>query len=232
MPELVYSAATEKTRRREALREADDRALLFVLRSGVNGEDEQALDELIRRKTRALTQVAARILNDEEEARDVVQVTFVRLWENRDRYDPKYSPNTWIYRITTNLAIDLLRSRRSREKADEPFRHHIRRVEDGRSLRDFADLQLREVGRIFRELAGYLSEKQRLVFLLKEVEGLSSAEVAEIAGCRESTVRNHLFNARRALRRELLVRYPEYARMGAKASAEEMELKVPTEAEA
>jgi RNA polymerase sigma-70 factor (ECF subfamily) len=197
--------------------------VLEVLRSGRNGEDEEALDEMMRRKTRPLIQVAARILGDEEEARDVVQVTFVRLWENRDRYDPRFSPNTWIYRITTNLAIDLLRSRRSKERSDEPFRHHLRRVEDGRSLRTLADLQLREVGRIFRELAGKLSEKQRLVFLLKEVEGLSSKEVAEIAGCRESTVRNHLFNARRTLRREIREKYPEYAsswRAGAEAVAE------------
>jgi DNA-directed RNA polymerase specialized sigma24 family protein len=50
-----------------------------------------------------------------------------------------------------------------------------------------------------------------MVFLLREMEGLSSPEVAEILGCRESTVRNHLFNARKILRRELLRRYPEYA---------------------
>ena len=50
-----------------------------------------------------------------------------------------------------------------------------------------------------------------MVFLLREVEGLAAAEVAEILDCRESTVRNHLFNARKVLRRELLRRYPEYA---------------------
>ena len=62
-----------------------------------------------------------------------------------------------------------------------------------------------------RELAAGLSEKQRMVFLLREIEGLSSPEVSQIVGCRESTVRNHLFNARKYLRRELLRRYPEYA---------------------
>jgi RNA polymerase sigma-70 factor, ECF subfamily len=206
MPELVYSAAADRASRRERLREADDRGLLFAMREG----DEEALGELIRRKTRPLVQLATRILNDAEEARDIVQVTFVRLWENRDRFDERYSPNTWIYRIATNLAIDHLRSRKSREKAGEPVRHHLRRVEASRSFVELADLHVREVARIFRELAGGLSEKQRLVFLLKEVEGLSSAEVAAIAGCRESTVRNHLFNARRTLRRELVARYPEY----------------------
>ena len=62
------------------------------------------------------------------------------------------------------------------------------------------------------ELAGDLTEKQRTIFLLREVEGLPSKEVAEITGCRESTVRNHLFNARRVLRQAVLERYPEYAR--------------------
>ena len=68
-----------------------------------------------------------------------------------------------------------------------------------------------EVAAIFRELSAGLSEKQRVAFLLREIEGLSSPEVAEVLGCRESTVRNHLFNARKYLRRELLKRYPEYA---------------------
>jgi RNA polymerase sigma-70 factor (ECF subfamily) len=203
MPELVYSQA----RRRQALAETPDRDLLWTLRDG----DEAALDELIRRKTRPLVQLAARILGDEEEARDVVQVTFLRLWEHRQRFDDRWSPNTWIYRIATNLAIDHLRSRRSREKSVEPMRSHLRRVEDDRARRDLADLGSREVASIFRELAAGLTGKQRLIFVLREVEGLSSQEVAAIAGCRESTVRNHLFNARKLLRRELLRRYPEYA---------------------
>lgn len=213
MPELVYS----QTRRRQDLAQVSDRELLWGLRQG----DESALDELVRRKTRPLVQLAARILGDEEEARDVVQVTFFRLWENRARFDDRWSPNTWIYRIATNLAIDQLRSRRSRERGAEPMRSHLRRVEDDRAHRDLANLAAREVAGIFNQLATGLTEKQRLVFLLREIEGLSSQEVAEIAGCRESTVRNHLFNARKLLRRELLRRFPEYAlRRGGPAAAE------------
>jgi RNA polymerase sigma-70 factor (ECF subfamily) len=84
-------------------------------------------------------------------------------------------------------------------------------VTGGHAESDLSRMQQNEISGIFRELAAGLSEKQRMVFLLKEVEGLSSAEVAEILSCRESTVRNHLFNARRYLRRELVRRYPEYA---------------------
>lgn len=204
MPELIYS----QNRQRAAWSDAEDRELLLALRR----DDELALDELIQRKTRPLVQMTHRILGDVEEARDVVQVTFLRLWENRLKYDTRWSPNTWIYRIATNLAIDHLRSRRSRERSTEPVRRHLRRVADDHAASAMARLGESEVMGIFRELADELTERQRLVFLLREVEELSSQEVASIIGCRESTVRNHLFNARKILRTELVERYPEYAR--------------------
>jgi RNA polymerase sigma-70 factor (ECF subfamily) len=213
MIELVYSR--RQSRQSPPWAEVSDRDLLFALREG----DEAALNELIGRKTKPLLQLVTRILGDLEEARDVVQVTFFKVWENRAKFDERWSPNTWIYRIASNLAIDHLRSRRSRERSQEPVRQHLRQVADGRAHRDLSRLQQGEVAAIFRELAGSLSEKQRMVFLMREVEGLSSPEVAAILGCRESTVRNHLFNARKYLRGELLRRYPEYAANFAAAPA-------------
>lgn len=201
-PRLAYSAS----RHRDELARADDRELLAAL----GEDDEAALDELVERKTKPLVQLAQRILGDAEEARDVVQVTFLRVWENRDKFDERWSPNTWIYRIASNLAIDQLRSKKSRDRTAEPYRLHAKRIFSARSRAEASSLGEREVAGIFRELAAGLSEKQRLVFVLRELEGLSSAEVAEIAGCRESTVRNHLFNARRTLRRAVAERYPEY----------------------
>ncbi|MCB1058488.1 MAG: RNA polymerase sigma factor [Acidobacteria bacterium] len=203
MPELVYS----ETRHRAGLKEASDLELLEALQQ----DDEAALDALIERKTQPLIQAAYRILGDLEEARDVVQMTFLRVWEKRASYDARWSPNTWIFRITTNLAIDHLRSRRTRERGTDPVRHHLRQVADRQNDHELSQLQQGEVMGIFRELAGELTERQRAVFVLREIEGKSSQEVAEAVGCRESTVRNHLFNARKVLRRELLSRYPEYA---------------------
>ena len=203
MLELIYSRNRQST----SWADLSDRDLLMSLRQG----EEAALSELIGRKTKPLIQLVSRILGDSEEARDVVQVTFFKVWENRQKFDDRFSPNTWIYRIASNLAIDHLRSRRSRERSHEPVRQHLRQVADSSASRDLSRLQQTEVANIFRELATGLSEKQRMVFLLREMEGLSSPEVAQIVGCRESTVRNHLFNARKYLRRELQKRYPEYA---------------------
>ncbi|HEX9731334.1 MAG TPA: RNA polymerase sigma factor [Thermoanaerobaculia bacterium] len=202
-PHLAYSASEHRQR----LAEATDRELLRSLRE----DDEAALDELISRKTAPLLQTVYRVLGDAEEARDIVQVTFFRMWENRDRFDERWSPNTWIYRIATNLAIDQLRARQSRHRYQEPYRLHLQDAADSQSRRDLAGLGEGEVMGIFQELAAELTDKQRTVFLLREIEGLPSKEVAQIAGCRESTVRNHLFNARRILRQALLERYPEYA---------------------
>jgi RNA polymerase sigma-70 factor, ECF subfamily len=208
MLKLVYSDhSSNPLPLRAPWAEVSDHELLMAVRDG----EEAALNELIRRKTKPLLQLCQRILGDTEEARDVVQVTFFKVWESRRKFDERWSPNTWMYRIASNLAIDHLRSRRSRERNVEPVRQHLLHVADNRASRDLARLQTSEVAMIFRDLSAGLSEKQRMVFLLREIEGLSSPEVAEILDCRESTVRNHLFNARKYLRKELLTRYPEYA---------------------
>ncbi len=207
MLELVYSSRQSPSPQRAPWADTCDRDLLMAVREG----SESAFNELIGRKTKPLLQLCQRILGDLEEARDVVQVTFFKVWENRQKFDDRWSPNTWIYRIASNLAIDHLRSRRSRERSHEPVRQHLRQVADTRAHGDLSRLQQGEVAAIFQELSAGLSERQRVVFLLREVEGLSSSEVAGALECRESTVRNHLFNARKVLRRELLRRYPEYA---------------------
>jgi RNA polymerase sigma-70 factor (ECF subfamily) len=208
MLRLVHSSRHAPVPQHAPWADASDRELLLGIREG----EEAALNELIGRKTKPLLQLCQRILGgDAEEARDVVQVTFFKVWESRKKFDDRWSPNTWIYRIASNLAIDHLRSRRSRERSHEPVRQHLLHVADGRASRDLSRLQQSEVAAIFRDLSAGLSEKQRMVFLLREIEGLSSPEVAEILDCRESTVRNHLFNARKYLRKELLARYPVYA---------------------
>lgn len=203
VPRLIYS----RDRTRNRLADATDRELLDALKQ----DDELALDVLVERKTRSLVQAVHRILHDEEEARDVAQIAFFRVWENREKYDPRWSPNTWIYRIATNLAIDRVRARKSREKSADPYRLHLTQVGNRRPEKGLAALQRKEVEQIFHRLAADLTERQRLAFLLREVEDLTSSEVAEILECSESTVRNHVFNARKKLQARLREEYPEYA---------------------
>src|SRR5262245_36873450 len=151
MLELVFTRRTQPA----PWADVSDRDLLLAVREG----DEAAFNELISRKTKPLLQLVQRILNDSEESRDVVQVTFFKVWENRRKFDERWSPNTWIYRIASNLAIDHLRSRKSRERSHEPMKQHLRQVADASSSRDLSGLQHSEVAAIFRELSAGLSEK-------------------------------------------------------------------------
>jgi RNA polymerase sigma-70 factor, ECF subfamily len=187
--------------------EKDDRVLAATALKG----DEDAFAQLVRRHQSGVRRCAARILYDEEEARDIAQLAFVKAWENLAKYDPSWSFSTWLYRIATNLAIDVLRSRDSRDRTHAT---HLRLVGDSESPAAPRDLAEGEVHRIFGELSAELSPAQRTAFVLREVEGQSTAEVAQVMGCTEATVRNHVFQARATLRRELTARYPEYLPQG------------------
>lgn len=180
------------------------------LLSAVRADDRDAFAEIVHRKTEPLLHLAFRIVGDWEEAKDLVQVAFLRAWEHRASYDSKWSANTWLYRITTNLGIDYVRSRSTRQRKAEPVRHHLRAVHS-RPEGGFESLLAGETLEILRDLASNLTSRQRKAFWLREVEGLSSKEVADVLECKESTVRNHLFAARIKLRQELRLRFPEYA---------------------
>ncbi len=174
------------------------------------GGDEEAFAQLVRRHSGGLHRAVARVLADDAEAWDVVQMAFLKAWQRLDRYDPRYSFSTWLYRIGTNLAIDLLRSRTSRERTHKAgTEHRLRLVGAGETAG--SRVEGREADRILGEVVEVLTPQQRSAFVLREMHGLETAEVAEILGCSATTVRNHIFQARKALRRELRKRFPEYA---------------------
>ena len=178
------------------------------IQSAKNG-DEDAYAKLVRRHSGGLHRTVARILTDDTEAWDVVQMAFLKAWQKLDRYNPRYSFTTWLYRIGSNLAIDLLRSRTSRERAHKAgTEHRLRLVGTGEGAGARADSN--ETDNVLQQLVGVLTPQQRSAFVLREMEGLETAEVAEVLGCSATTVRNHIFQARKALRRELRVRFPEY----------------------
>jgi len=182
---------------------------LLVARS--RDGDAEAFAEIVRRRSPGLLAFLRRLLGDAEDARDVAQLTFVRAWEKLHRYDPSWAFSTWLFRIASNLAVDALRSRSSRARTEV---ENLRLVRGGRSSEPEgpAGLERKEIRRIFEDCAKVLSEKQRLVFVLHEFEERENGEIARLLDCRESTVRNHLFQARRLLRDEIRRRYPEFVR--------------------
>jgi RNA polymerase sigma-70 factor (ECF subfamily) len=202
--ELVYSQRRE---RQEAV-DVPDRDLAIRARGG----DMVSFEALVSRKTSAIVSLARRIVGNGEDARDVAQMVFLRVWNELHRYDEQYSLNTWLYRIATNLSIDFLRSSRSRERAHGATLHLVREREESTAADATRGAEDAELARLFEAVSGRLSEKQKAAFVLKEMQDCETSEIADILKCGESTVRNHLFNARRILRKEIGRLFPEFLR--------------------
>ncbi len=186
--------------------EPDDRQLVQTIRAG----DTDAFETLVRRKTTKVYALCYRVIGNAEDAKDISQLVFLKLWENLEKYDPQYAFDTWLYRMVTNVAIDFMRNKQSRDNA---VNSNLRLVKTAADPEQTVVMQRKEVENVFNEIATVLSPKQKTVFIMNQMEDLPSAEIARILGCRESTVRNHLFNARKLMQQQLQQRYPEYAQL-------------------
>jgi RNA polymerase sigma-70 factor (ECF subfamily) len=186
--------------------EIDDRQLVDAIRRG----DSDRFAELVRRKTGKVYGLCYRVIGNPEDAKDIAQLAFIKVWENLEKYDPQYTFDTWLYRIVTNVAIDFIRSRQSRDAA---VQSSLRLVKTSTDAEQTVSMQRKEVERVFEDVSSVLSEKQKVIFVMKEMDDLPSAEISRILGCKESTVRNHLFNARKLMQEQLRRKYPEYARL-------------------
>ncbi|HET7705248.1 MAG TPA: RNA polymerase sigma factor [Thermoanaerobaculia bacterium] len=184
----------------------DDRLLVETIRGG----DAEAFEQLVRRKTPKVYALCYRIIGNAEDAKDIAQLVFIKLWENLGKYDSAYAFDTWLYRMVTNVAIDFIRNRQSRENA---VNSTLRLVRTSTDAEQGLVVQRKEIETVFNEVSAVLSPKQKTIFVMREMEDLPSAEIAKILGCRESTVRNHLFNARKLMQAQLKQRYPEYAQL-------------------
>ncbi len=179
--------------------------------------DLDAFEELVAHKRERVFWIAYHIVGDEELARDVAQEVFIRLHRVIRRFRAGGRFDAWLYRIATNLGIDAFRRERPHRaaaaleeigertapgegSASGPGTDPALAASGAASESPAADaLRRREVRRIFLTLSALLTRKQRLAFVLREMEGLTTAEVAEIMKARESTVRNHILQARRIL---------------------------------
>ncbi len=186
--------------------EPDDRQLVEQIRRG----DDGAFEMLVRRKTSKVYGLCYRVIGNSEDAKDISQLVFIKLWENLEKYDPQYAFDTWLYRMVTNVAIDFMRNKQSRDNA---VNSNLRLVKTAVDPEQTVTVQRKEVESVFNAISNVLSPKQKTIFVMSEMEDLRSSEIAKILGCRESTVRNHLFNARKLMQQQLKRRFPEYARL-------------------
>ena len=173
------------------------------------GGDESAFAEVIARYKNPITNFLYRFLNNHEEAVDLAQETFVRVYFALERYHTNYAFSTYIYRIAANLAISELRRRKRRsvlsltglfqseEGSDTEFQ-----PPDKRPLAD-ADVIDAERDRVIAKAIASLPPKYRLPVVLRDVEGRSYDEVAEILNLGLGTTKSRISRARGMLREKL-----------------------------
>lgn len=145
----------------------------------------------------AARRVARAVLRDDDDADDAVQDGVLAAWRAIDRYDDARPFRPWLMRIVLNAALDARRRRRVRHSEVLHEGH-----ESGGPLPDRATDQSLFRER-FREALAGLPERQRVAVVLFDAEGYAHAEIAEVLGVPEGTVRSYVFHARRALRQAL-----------------------------
>ncbi len=167
-----------------------------------------AFEALVRLKRERVVRIANRVTGNWEDALDVSQAVFLRLWDRLSDFDERRTFDTWLYRITVNAAIDHLRAKQARpdarqlpEDGPEPVATQERAPDEV--------IDLERLRAAFASLAERLAPQQRIAFVLREIEGMETAEVARIMNVAPSTVRNHLLQARRQLRAGLERDYPD-----------------------
>jgi RNA polymerase sigma-70 factor (ECF subfamily) len=175
--------------------------------------DEAAFAELVALKREKVFRIALNIVGTEEDAKDIAQLAFVRLWRSIGSFDESARFDPWFFRIVVNLSLDLYRRlRRSPETPAVDEASPDNRVPPAMESLQDAAVYRAQIRRIYNEAARRLPPQQRAAFALREIEGFSTEDIARVMGVRTSTVRNHLLQARRSLQEYLLRRYPEIGR--------------------
>jgi len=167
--------------------EASDAVLVAAARDG----DLGAFESLVRRHQAAVYRVALRMLGSEADAEDVAQETFVQAWRSLARFRGHSAFGTWLYRIVTNRALNTLAARRETASLDHDA---IGALDDPNET-----LERRERLRAVTEGLLMLASEQRALLVLRELEGMTYAQIAEVLAIPPSAVKGRMHRARLAL---------------------------------
>ncbi|MBI4466170.1 MAG: sigma-70 family RNA polymerase sigma factor [Acidobacteria bacterium] len=187
----------------------EERALIRQAQRG----DRGAFEQLVRKYEGSVLRLALQVVRSEEEAKDLYQESFLKIYRalGRFRFESRFS--TWVYRVVMNVCLDHLRRAGTRREVQapapaagsdpEPVEFFQTVAEERPELDPERALQGKEVGRRIRAALARLSPRERLVFELKHYQGMKLRAIGEYCGTSEQTVKNCLFRATQKLRAEL-----------------------------
>ncbi len=174
-----------------------------------NSGNDAAFEELIYRYDRSVLAIALKYVHDTDEAKDIYQEVFIRVYRGLKNFEMKSEFSTWLFRIATNVCLSY--KSRSKKHLQQSIDEQIAAEDDEVLKYELADDEMDpgeiminlDLGDIIRRAVESLSSKQRMTFILKHYEGYKIREIADMLNCKEGTVKKYLFDAIRNLRKKL-----------------------------
>jgi RNA polymerase sigma-70 factor (ECF subfamily) len=179
----------------------------FSLEALRNG-DRVEFASLVETYSPMIYRLGLKMLNDPQDAEDILQETFIKAFRNIGNFDGRSNVSTWLYRIATNEALMLLRRKRPEAISFETPSVHVTEPQEPLQIVDWCCLPeeeylTSEVRTRLDEAAARLPPSLRVVFVLRDIQGLSTRETAEVLDISESAVKTRLSRARLRLREDL-----------------------------
>ncbi len=198
--------ATGQTSAQMAIRDPDIRLMLRV-----RDDDPAAFSQLVERYQHRLVGVMHHLVNNAEEAEDLAQEVFMRVYRTRKKYTPKAKFSTWLFTIANNLALNALRNRQRKpmvaleihESGPLGPRPAEQLVHNYRDAAPSTSLQQAELTARIRQALSKLNDRQQMAVILNKFEDMGYAEIAEVMGLTSKAVKSLLSRARARLREEL-----------------------------
>ena len=177
----------------------NEKELILLLQQG----DEAAFETLLHLYEKKVYTLCRRMCGNDEDAQEAAQDAFLSLWRSAKSFRGEASLSTWLYRLATNACIDLLRrNKRGGERVSLDDEETTFELADGRPLPEQV-VERRETQKLIEEGLAALPEDYRAVLLLREAEGLSYAEIAQVTQLELGTVKSRINRARALLRNYL-----------------------------
>ena len=203
-PEWPATSTAETAPSGAAEASSDEESVRLMLR--VKAGDERAFEKLVELHQRTIVGTVARMLNNLDDAHDIAQQVFVRIWRSAPRYEPSAKFTTWMFTITRNLVFNEMRKRGRRKEvpmevendddAPKQYAHPMAPSADTISQQD-------ELERALDAAISKLPEKQRLAVVMRRYEEVPYEDICKVLGMSLPAVKSLLFRARTELRKHL-----------------------------
>ena len=180
----------------------EEKDLIVLLKQG----DERAFEKLVVKYQNYIFRLAFSILRDEEDAKELTQEVFIKIYTSIQGFNNRSTLSTWIYRITYNLCLDHLKKHQKKKRLtssidDRENTEILSLKAEGHDPEE--SLERREIRKDIREGLDALSDEHRVLIELKDIRGYSYEEIIAITGLKDGTLKSRLFRARLSLKKYL-----------------------------